>query len=150
MSAESEYRLLIADVYELAGRSRRSSAAIAAAVGQTTARWHVLSVFSSDPMTVADGARRLGLARQSVQRVVNELRAEGLLAATDNPDHRSAALIGTTAAGAARLAELVRGGDAARHRQLAAAGLTSAELQAARRTLRRVLAALETPDTTAG
>ncbi|MFC7023752.1 MarR family winged helix-turn-helix transcriptional regulator [Promicromonospora thailandica] len=139
MSAAEEYRLLIADVYELAGTSRRTSEALAADAGQTVARWHTLSVFSADPMTVADGARRLGLARQSVQRVVRDLLAEGLLTSSPNPDHRTAPLIGTTARGAAVLAELVERSDADRRARLAAGGLTGAELRAARLTLRAVL-----------
>jgi hypothetical protein len=40
------YRLFIADVYELAGQSRRTSESLARELGQTAARWHVLSVLS--------------------------------------------------------------------------------------------------------
>ncbi len=54
------YRLLIADVYELAGQSRRTSESLARGLGQTAARWHVLSVLSDEPRSVATAARRLG------------------------------------------------------------------------------------------
>ena len=51
------YRLLIADVYELAGASRRTSDDLARAVGQTAARWHVLSALSDAPRSVPSAAR---------------------------------------------------------------------------------------------
>lgn len=38
----------------------------------------------------------MGLTRQAVQRVVNELASAGLLALTDNPDHERARLVGLT------------------------------------------------------
>ena len=63
------YRLLIAEVYEMAGRSRGTSEAIARRHGQTTARWHVLSVLEESDVTVPGIARRLGQARQSVQHL---------------------------------------------------------------------------------
>src|SRR3712207_3495790 len=77
VAALDAYRLLIADVYELAGESRRTSEALAREVGQSAARWHVLSVVSDGPRTVGSASRRLGLARQSVQRVVDDLVAAG-------------------------------------------------------------------------
>ena len=88
------YRLLMADVYELAGESRRSSEKLAREQGQTAARWHLLSVLSDGSRTVASAARRLGLARQSVQRVVDDLARAGLVELHDNPDHRRAPLVG--------------------------------------------------------
>ena len=87
MAASEQYRLLMADVYELAGLSRRTSAAIAKELGQTVARWHVLSVVSAGPSTVPAIARRLGLTRQGVQRVADDLLAAHLLKASPNPDH---------------------------------------------------------------
>jgi len=79
MEASEQYRLLMADVYELAGLSRRTSEAIARELGQTVARWHVLSVLSAGPCTVPATARRLGLTRQGVQRVADDLLAARLL-----------------------------------------------------------------------
>lgn len=59
-----EMALLVADVFEAAGLLRRSGEAIAATEGQTQARWQLLSVVSEEPLTVAQAARRLGIARQ--------------------------------------------------------------------------------------
>lgn len=143
MEAAEAYRLLIADVYQLAATSRRTSERIAARAGQSVARWHVLSVLSTTPLTVATAARRLGLARQSVHRVINELLAEGLVAASPNPDHRAASLMATTPAGARVLDELVRLSDSDRTRRLDRLQVSAAELRRARRTVRTVLEALE-------
>ena len=139
---QEAYRLFVTDVYELAGASRRTSEAIAATVGQTTARWHVLSVVSGGPSTVATIARRLGLARQSVQRVAEALVADGLLDRSSNPDHRTAPLLALSAAGRDTLATLVRRGDADRTRVLTAAGVTAEELVRCRDVVRRLTAAL--------
>ncbi|SOE02582.1 MarR family winged helix-turn-helix transcriptional regulator [Blastococcus haudaquaticus] len=140
------YRLLIADVYELAGLSRRTSEALARTAGQTTARWHVLSVVSDGPRTVSSAARRLGLARQSVQRVVDGLVADGDLELRANPDHARAPLVAISPSGAAVLAELVRRSDADRSALLGRAGVSAAELDAARAVVRRLLSALGAAD----
>src|SRR5215211_4299690 len=63
MDSVEAYRLLIADVYELAGTSRRTSDRMAAEHGQTAARWHVLSVIADEPHGVPAIAHRLGHAR---------------------------------------------------------------------------------------
>src|SRR5262245_17056483 len=61
--------------------------------GQTSARWQVLAVLENGSSTVADTARFLGLARQSVQRVADLLERDGLAAYQDNPHHRRAKLM---------------------------------------------------------
>ena len=139
------HRLLVADVYELAGESRRTSEALAREAGQSAARWHVLSVVSDGPRTVAGAARRLGLARQSVQRVVDDLAAAGQVALRPNPDHARAPLVEITADGAATLDRLVHRSDAVRADLLRRAGVHRAELDQARDVLRRLLAALHEP-----
>jgi len=139
------YRLLIADVYELAGESRRTSEAMAREDGQSAARWHVLSVVSDGPRTVPGAARRLGLARQSVQRVVDELAAAGLLELRANPDHARSPLVAVTVAGADTLDRLVHRSEADRAVLLQRAGVGAVELTEARVVLRRLLDALHEP-----
>lgn len=140
------YRRLIADVYELAGASRASSEALAAETGQTAARWHVLSVLSEQPATVADAARRLGLARQSVQRVVDGLAADELVRRDPNPAHRRAPLIALTPRGRTVCAQLFERSTDARRGLLRRAGVTTEDLDAARATIGRLVAALSTDD----
>jgi hypothetical protein len=64
---------LVAAVYELAGILRRDGEQTARSAGQTQARWQVMRTAATGPFSVAMIARRLGLARQSVQRVADEL-----------------------------------------------------------------------------
>ncbi len=136
------YRLLIADVYELAGLSRRTSEDLARAVGQTAARWHVLSVLSDGPRTVPSVARRLGLAPQSVQRVVGDLLANGHVEATDNPDHARSSLMELTPAGRDLVAGLFEQSREFRGAALERAGVTADELAAAREVIGKLVAAL--------
>ena len=133
------YRLLVADVYELAGASRRSSDELAAAVGHTAARWHVMSAVSDAPATVPDVARRLGQSRQNVQRVVNDLVASGAVELRDNPAHERSPLVALTDAGDRQLAELFAASERDRAELLARADVSERQLQQARRTLRRLL-----------
>jgi DNA-binding MarR family transcriptional regulator len=136
------YRLLIADVYELAGLSRRTSEELARSLGQTAARWHVLSVVSDGPRTVPSAARRLGLAPQSVQRVVGDLVDAGLLEPVDNPDHVRSPLMRLTGEGRAVVDELFARSQDDRADVVARAGVTVDELTVAREVVRKLAAAL--------
>jgi len=74
---------------------------LVAPLGLTSARWQVLGAVAQDPegLPTADIARNMGLARQSVQRVVDELARDGLLAFAPNPRHKRAKLVRLTSAG---------------------------------------------------
>jgi DNA-binding MarR family transcriptional regulator len=137
------YRLLIAEVYELAGRSRATSEVIARRHGQTTARWHVMSVLEDREVTVPSIARRLGQARQSVQRVADDLVAAGCVQAVDNPDHQRSPLLRLTGHGHEQLAKLTEDSAADRAGRLAAAGLARDQLDGARQVLRRLIDVLD-------
>lgn len=136
------YRALIAQTYEVAGLSRRLSDRDAAAEDATTAQWHLLSVLSGGPATVPQVARRLGQARQSVQRVADDLRAAGDVRASANPDHARSPLLTITDRGTARLHRLWERSRPAREALLADAGLTAHELERAEHTLATLAAAL--------
>ncbi|MFF3015650.1 MarR family winged helix-turn-helix transcriptional regulator [Streptomyces sp. NPDC057939] len=132
-----EMALLVADVYEAAGVLRKSGETIAASEGQTQSRWQVLSVASGESLTVAAAARRLGVARQGVQRIANDLVHDGLATFQPNPDHRNSPLIDLTPQGRRVLEGITRRANDV-HRRLAA-DITHAELAAARDLLRRVI-----------
>lgn len=68
---------------------------LVAPFGLTSARWQVLGaiVLSERAQPVAWVARDLGANRQNVQRIVNDLRKEGLVALQPNPHHRRAHLV---------------------------------------------------------
>jgi DNA-binding MarR family transcriptional regulator len=108
---------------------------LAGAEGLTAARWQVLGALAlaGRALTVAQVARRMGLARQSVQAVVNRLRDDDLVAVAANPDHRRSPLIDLTAGGRARYAALQR--RQARWADALGAGLDPAELATAARVL---------------
>ena len=53
------------------------------------------------PLPVAHVARNMGLSRQAVQRLVNEMEADGLVRFAPNPHHRRAQLVLLTARGEA-------------------------------------------------
>jgi DNA-binding MarR family transcriptional regulator len=142
----TEYRLLMADVYELAGRSRRTSECVAAALGTTVARWHVLSVVSQDALSVPEIARRLGQVRQGVQRVVDELVADGQLESVANPRRARSPRFRATASGLRILDRLWAESEPRRADQLARSGLDAADLQRARETVRRLVDVLAGAD----
>ena len=102
----------------------------------------MLSVLSNRPATVPQVARRLGQARQSVQRVADDLLTRGDVEASTNPDHTRSRLLTITAAGTARLDRLWARSRPSRAALLADAGLTSADLDRAAGTLAALAAAL--------
>jgi DNA-binding MarR family transcriptional regulator len=74
----------------------------------TSARWQVLGAvaLAERPLTVAQIARRMGLARQSVHATVRHLQADGLVELAPNEDHRRSRLVRLTELGAARYASV--------------------------------------------
>jgi|SRR5665213_2351721 len=135
------FPLIIADIYELAGRLRARGDRIAGAIGQSQARWQVLSAASGPPATVPRIARRLGLSRQAIQRIADLLVDDGLAAFTVNPDHKASPHLMLTRAGREALARLTKTARAA-HEELAAS-LDAVDLPALRGNLRALLAALD-------
>jgi DNA-binding MarR family transcriptional regulator len=126
---------LVADVYELAGALRRDGEAIAKLAGQTQARWQVMSVASGGRLSVAMIARRLGLARQSVQRVADEIVAKDLASFEPNPDHQRSPLLILTDDGQ-KVLDTINDRARERHLQLATA-LGGDEIGELRRLLGR-------------
>lgn len=133
--------LIVADIYELAGRLRVRGDGIAATVGQTQARWQVLSAASGDPLSVPQIARRLGITRQAVQRLADLLASEGLASYADNPDHKSSPHLILTKAGRDALARLTRSARAGQEEL--AAGLETVDVARLRRDLRTLLDAIK-------
>lgn len=75
-------------------------------LGLTSARWQVLGAIGDGPRSVAQIARKMGLARQNVQRLADVLAEQGIIQYSPNPDHERAKLVGLTARGRKTLAEL--------------------------------------------
>ncbi|WP_395678335.1 MarR family winged helix-turn-helix transcriptional regulator [Inquilinus sp.] len=92
---------LILDLFRLNSRVVSAGDRLVAGLGLTSARWQVLgTIIAADrPQPVAWLARDMGANRQNVQRIVNDLVAEGLVAFQPNPHHRRAQLVVLTGKG---------------------------------------------------
>ncbi len=140
MANKGDIALLVADIYEAAGALRRRGDAIAATQGQSQARWQVLSVISGANITVSQAARRLGVTRQGVQRIANQLIEEQLVHLAPNPDHRSSPLLCLTQAGEIILGRI--NGKAQRLHSTIASTLNGRELSQTRESLRAIIEAV--------
>ena len=90
-------------VFRLNGALIAAGDALVAPLGLTSARWQVIGAVAEarGGLPVAGIARNMGLVRQSVQRIADELEAEGILHFVPNPHHRRARLVQLTERGAA-------------------------------------------------
>lgn len=134
---------LVLEIFRLNGRLLSAGDKLVADIGLTSARWQVLGAihFAPEPQTVSWLARSMGLTRQAVQRIVNELETEGLVTFKANPAHRRAQLVTMTRKGQSTYA-------AADRRQTPwvntlAKGLDRAELQRALALLGAIRSKLE-------
>ena len=90
--AGDAFSALVVEVLRCADLLRAAGDELARPEGLTSAQWRVLAVLEHGSSTVAQIARALGLARQSVQRVADTVVAAGLAAYVDNPADRRAQL----------------------------------------------------------
>lgn len=97
---------VIVRMIQLQGFLSEAGDALARPAGQTSARWQVLAAVEDEPHSVAEIARILTLARQSVQRVADLLEDDGLVAYEPNPRHRRAKLVVLTHTGRAALSQI--------------------------------------------
>jgi DNA-binding MarR family transcriptional regulator len=104
MSEEME--ILYSELFEAAAVGRRIGEEYAARAGQTQARWQTLWTIEVGPFTVPQIARRLGVSRQHILRMTNDLATEGLVELVPNPDHKTSPLVTLTAAGRDTLAAI--------------------------------------------
>jgi DNA-binding MarR family transcriptional regulator len=89
---------LILDLFRLNNRMLTAGDRLVADLGLTSARWQVLGtiVTAERRQPVAWLARDMGANRQNIQRIVNDLEKEGLVAFQPNPHHRRAQLVALT------------------------------------------------------
>jgi DNA-binding MarR family transcriptional regulator len=129
---------LVLEAFRLNGELLAMGDDLVADLGLTSARWQVLGAISlaSGPLSASQIARNMGLTRQSVQRIANELAAEGFVRFAPNPHHQRAKLVLLTRKGAAAYAAV-----SARWEPKAAAlgaGTTLNDLNTALAVLRRL------------
>jgi DNA-binding MarR family transcriptional regulator len=94
---------LILSVFRLNGELIDAGNRLVMDVGLTSAWWQVLGALalSPVPLPVAHIARNMGLARQSVQRIIDLLAEKRLVRIEANPHHRRAKLVVLTSKGSA-------------------------------------------------
>jgi DNA-binding MarR family transcriptional regulator len=92
---------LILQVFQLNGRLLAAGDRLVENLGLTSARWQVIGAIAlaEEPQTVADIARSMGLTRQAIQRIANELIEGGLLERVENPRHLRSPLMRLTTRG---------------------------------------------------
>lgn len=92
---------LILAIFRLNGRLLMAGDRLVTGLDLSSARWQVLGAIAlaERPQPVAWLARNMGLNRQGVQRIVNEMRDDGLLEIEPNPHHRRAHLVVLTKPG---------------------------------------------------
>lgn len=106
--------------FELNGEFLAAAGVITRPHELTPARWQVLGAVLDEALPVAEIARRvgLGLARQSVQRVADDLVAHDWARWEENPHHRRAKLLAASDRGI----DAVRAMAAEQHRWADAVG----------------------------
>jgi DNA-binding MarR family transcriptional regulator len=136
---------LIIAVFQLDGRLMGIAQRLARAGGLTATEWRVLGGVLDEPHSVAEIGRLMGMTRQGVQRVADQLVDRGLAGYRPNPAHRRAKLLACTQAGhwAIRQIALVQRPWA----DQAAAKIGATELQKALTTIGRIVATLEAEET---
>jgi DNA-binding MarR family transcriptional regulator len=94
---------LVLEVFRLNGRLIAAGDTLVAPIGLTSARWQVLGAIAllDEPAPVVRIADAMGLSRQSVQRLVDEMEGAGILAFRPNPHHKRAKLVVLTEEGRA-------------------------------------------------
>lgn len=92
---------LILDVFRLNGRLQLTGDRLVAELGLTSARWQILGAIAQvdKPEPVAWHARNMGVHRQGVQRIINELASEEIVELRPNPQHKRANLVALTPKG---------------------------------------------------
>jgi DNA-binding MarR family transcriptional regulator len=109
-------------------------AAAREAGGQSMARWQVLNASSSGQWTVPDIARRLGLTRQSVQRLAHVLVEDNLASFAPNPDRRNSPFLQLTLQGSQTWASIAHSLE--RRLVKSSTGVDRKQLKSARQGLR--------------
>ncbi|MBV8117235.1 MAG: MarR family transcriptional regulator, partial [Candidatus Eremiobacteraeota bacterium] len=108
-------------------------------------RWQVVGAIemAGRPLAVSQIARNMGLTRQSVQRLVNELEADGFVVLADNPNHRRASLASLTPTGRRVFRKIMDRQVTWSEQILAAAALSERRIGEVTSVLRRLREAFE-------
>jgi DNA-binding MarR family transcriptional regulator len=87
---------LILETFRFNGRLLTAGDSLTRPFKLSSARWQVLGAIVEKPLSVAQIARSMGVARQSVQRLADNLEKTGIVEYAPNPDHGRAKLVRPT------------------------------------------------------
>jgi len=101
---------LVLDLFRLNSLLVTAGDRLVARLGLTSARWQTLGAVAAAerPQPVAWLARNMGANRQNVQRIINDLHKQGLVAFEVNPHHQRAQLVVLTSKGKQAFDEAMR------------------------------------------
>ena len=101
---------LILETFRLNGALLAAGNKLTKPMGMTSARWQVIGAIdrSRHSLSVAQIARRMGLARQGVQRIVNDLVELGFVVLEENIDHKRSPLVCISDKGAGVMGEIAK------------------------------------------
>ncbi len=135
---------LILETFRLNGEMIAAGNQLTKPLGLTSARWQVMGAIDLEgrSLTVAQIARRMGLSRQGVQRIVNDLVKLNMLLLEPNLDHKRAALVAISKKGR-RVMEKVSAAQIEWFNQLSE-GMSERQLKQALRVLQSVRKRSET------
>ncbi|PPF85664.1 MarR family transcriptional regulator [Subtercola sp. Z020] len=133
----SPFEDVILSVFQLSNLLSASGDGLVADLGLTSARWQVLGAIGVGPSRpVAWLARDLGVSRQNVQRIVNDLQRDGLVSLEPNPHHKRAQLVEITSTGRDALDSATR--RAKPWAEHAAAGIDPDDIETTQRVLHAI------------
>jgi DNA-binding MarR family transcriptional regulator len=94
--AGNAFTELIVETFRFNGRLLTAGDRLTRPFKLSSARWQVLGAIVEKPLSVAQIARNMGVARQSVQRLADNLEKTGRVEYAPNPDHGRAKLVRLT------------------------------------------------------
>jgi DNA-binding MarR family transcriptional regulator len=141
---------LILETFRLNGRLLAAGDALVRGLDLTSARWQVLGAIAAAPapLSVAQIARSMGLTRQAVQRLANDMERDGLLRFAANPHHQRSKLVVMTPRGQAAYGAAMK--RQAPWAQALTQGLTAQQIAAATAVLKRLRQRLERDESEEG
>ena len=99
---------IILEIFRLNGSLLEVGNKITKPLKLTSARWQVMGAIeiANQPLTVAQIARRMGLTRQAVQRITNDLLKLKMVELSPNPDHKRSPLVSISTKGEKTMVDL--------------------------------------------
>jgi DNA-binding MarR family transcriptional regulator len=129
--------LIVDNLVHLWAAFRKRGDQWARSAGLTYNQWQLMAAASRGPKTVPQLARRMGLARQTVQRTADQLVKKHLLLYQKNPDHLRSPHVIVSEKGQETLTHIELGMSKSRAHFVQSQGMKIDELKAAETVLRK-------------